>query len=247
MVPWWLLDYPHLSLGGYIGGILCDGLRGFVNASAHRHSSVEVLVDRGVDSCKGVHSRRSLEKRRAARVKGWRVEAGMLCGAVILTPSRGLITRSWRGRKAPTSPPADSRLALQLSVQQAASFGYSTGRLVPATPVRTTIARHVAIGETRHILQPGVTNDVCFVARRAPLRSLLSASLFMSSRQTQLVSIELSQHAGRPGCSLLRVFRLAARHTYTHWSGHGRTALACGRLGRRALGGGATLNAPTSC
>ena len=36
-----------------IGGILCDGLRGFItteHASAHRHSSVEVLVDHGVDS-----------------------------------------------------------------------------------------------------------------------------------------------------------------------------------------------------
>ena len=39
------------------------------------------------------------------------------------------------------------------------------------------------------------------------------ASLFLRSRQTQLVSIELSQQAGRPRCSLLRVFRLAVRHT----------------------------------
>ena len=82
-----------------------------------------------------------------------------------------------------------------------------------ATPVRTAMVRHVAIGEVRHILQPDVTHVVCFDARRALLRLVLSASLFSRSRQTQLVSIELSQQARRPTCSLLRVFRLAVRHT----------------------------------
>ena len=134
----------------------------------------------------------------------------MVCGGVILTPSRGLIARRWRG---PKGSDAACRLLLsvQLSVQQT-RFGYRLVVSLPATPVRTAIVRHVAIGEARHILQPDATRVACFDTRRVLLRLVIFASLFSRSRQTQLVSIELSQHAGRPRCSLLRVFRLAARH-----------------------------------
>ena len=135
----------------------------------------------------------------------------MVCGGVILTPSRGLIARRWRGLK---GSEADACRLLCVAAQRATGckFRLQTGRVVPATPVRTTIVRHVASGEARHILQPGATRVACFDTRRVLLRLVLFASLFSRSRQTQLVSIELSQQARRPTCSLLRVFRLAVRH-----------------------------------